>query len=225
MESIKKYWDSETMVKALLEMYETKKYEIKKRLEEFKAVFNQSNEKLFSELAFCILTPQSKATTSWNAIKSLERSNLLLNGTQEQIRPFLQAVRFGGNKSKYLVEARKLFIENGKLNIKEKLSDVKDDPVLFRGWLLKNVKGVGMKESSHFIRNIGLSNNQLAILDVHILKNLKGLGVIEDTPKSLTKKKYLEIEAKMKRFADKIGINLDELDILLWSKETGIIFK
>lgn len=225
MEPVEKTWNGETMVKDLLEAYQSKKSEIRKRLEEFKAVFHQTDEKLFSELAFCILTPQSKATTSWNAIKSLERNNLLLNGTQEQIRPFLQAVRFGGNKSKYLVEARKLFIGNGELNIKEKLSDVKDNPVLFREWLLKNVKGVGMKESSHFIRNIGLSNNQLAILDVHILKNLKELGVIEDIPKSLTKKKYLEIEAKMKGFADKIGINLDELDILLWSKETGIIFK
>jgi len=223
--SIEKNWNREEMVKDLLELYAMRKQEIRNRLEEFKDVFNQSDEKVFSELAFCILTPQSKATTSWNAIKSLERNNLLLKGTQEQIRPFLQAVRFGENKSKYLVEARKLFIESGELNIKEKLSDVKNNPILLREWLLKNVKGVGMKESSHFIRNVGLSKNQLSILDVHILKNLEELGLIEDIPKSLTKERYLEIEAKMKRFADKIGISMDELDILLWSKETGIIFK
>ena len=213
------------MVKDLLELYEMRKGGIRNRLEEFKDVFNQPDEKLFSELAFCILTPQSKAITSWNAIQALEKNGLLLKGTRERIRPFIQAVRFADNKSKYLIEARKLFSENGRVNIKEKLSGFKDDPVLLRDWLLKNVKGFGMKESSHFIRNIGLSQNQLAILDVHILKNLKEFGVIEDIPKSLTKKKYLEIEAKMKRFADKIGINLDELDILLWSKETGIIFK
>lgn len=209
----------------ILELYENKKHEIKKRLEEFKTAFAQSDEKLFSELSFCILTPQSKALTSWNAVQSLERTGLLLKGTVEQIRPFLQAVRFPENKSRYLVEARTLFTENGTLNIKKKLSEVKDDPLLFREWLLKNVKGLGMKETSHFIRNIGLNDNQLAILDVHILKNLKEIGVIEEIPNSLTKKKYLEIESKMKKFADEIGISLDELDLLLWSKETGIIFK
>ena len=202
-----------------------RKYEIKKRLEKFKTIFDQSDEKLFSELAFCILTPQSKAITSWGAIRTLERNRLLFKGTQEQIRPFLRAVRFPENKSKYLIEARKLFMENGKIIIKEKMLKLKDNPILLRDWLLENVKGFGMKEASHFIRNVGLNNNQLAILDVHILKNLKEFGAIDEIPKSLTKKKYLEIENKMKQFAEQLGITLDELDLLLWSRETGIIFK
>ena len=213
------------MIKNLIELYELRKNEIKKRLEEFKDVLSQPDEKLFSEIAFCILTPQSKAVTSWSAIQALERNNLLLKGTSEQIRPFLQAVRFGEKKSKYLIEARKLFTENGKINIKKKLLEVKNNPSLLREWLLKNVKGLGMKETSHVIRNIGLSNNQLAILDVHILKNLKEFDIINEIPKYLTKKIYLEIETKMKKFADRLGITLDELDILLWSKETGMIFK
>lgn len=213
------------MTKELLELYESKKQEIRKRLEEFRTVLEKSDEKIFSELAFCILTPQSKALTSWNAVIALERKDLLLKGSIEQIRPFLQAVRFPENKSSYLVEARKLFTDNGRMNIRNKLSEVKDDPFLFREWLLGNVKGLGMKESSHFIRNVGFSKNQLAILDVHILRNLKEFGVIDEIPKSLTKKRYLEIENKMKNLANKIGISLDELDLLLWSKETGMIFK
>lgn len=213
------------MKKILIEIYENKKDKIRKRLGEFKNIFNQSDERLFSELAFCILTPQSKATTSWNAIQALERNDLLLKGTREQIRPFLQAVRFPENKSTYLIEVRKLFMGDGKLAIKEKLESIRHDPVLLREWLLENVKGFGMKEASHFIRNVGLSNNQFAILDVHILKNLKEFGVISEIPKTLTKKKYMEIESKMKEFSNEIGIALDELDLLLWSKETGVIFK
>lgn len=209
----------------ILKIYKIKKNEIRKRLGEFKDTLNQSDEKVFGELIFCLMTPQSKATTAWNAVQSLERNNLLLNGTVEQIKPFLQAVRFGNNKSGYLVGARKLFTENGRINIKDKLFKIKTDPILLREWLLKNVKGLGMKESSHFIRNIGLSNSQLAILDVHILKALKEFDLIEDIPKYLTKRIYLEIENKMKKFADKIDITLDELDLLLWSRETGIIFK
>lgn len=224
MELLKKFGVGKMMTK-LLELYEQRKHEIRKRLDEFKTVSNYSDEKLFSELAFCILTPQSKAVTCWNAVQALEKNNLLLKGTVEQIRPFLQAVRFGENKSKYLVGARKLFEEYGEMNIKGRLSKLLENPVILREWLVKNVKGFGMKESSHFIRNIGLSKNQLAILDVHILKNLKELGVIADIPESLVKRKYLEIESKMKGFAERIDIPLDELDLLLWSKDTGVVFK
>ncbi|MEM5797098.1 MAG: N-glycosylase/DNA lyase [Candidatus Aenigmatarchaeota archaeon] len=209
----------------LVRYYKDKKYEIIKRLEEFRSILNKSDEKIFSELVFCLLTPQSKATTCWNVVQVLEKNNLLLNGNEKQIRPFLQAIRFPENKTRYLIEARNFFTENGVINIKKKISKLQDNPFLLREWLIKNVKGLGMKEASHFIRNIGLNNNNLAILDVHILNNLVKFGVIKEIPKSLTKKKYLEIEDKMKKFSEEIQIPLDELDLLLWSKETGIIFK
>jgi N-glycosylase/DNA lyase len=136
----------------------------------------------------------------------------------------MNAIRFGKNKAKYIVEARKKFTVDGRLQIKEFVRSF-IDPLELRGWLKENVNGLGMKESSHFIRNIGLSENQLAILDVHILKNLKECGVVERVPKNLTEKEYLKIEEKMKEFSRQIGIPMDELDMLLWSKETGIIFK
>jgi thermostable 8-oxoguanine DNA glycosylase len=44
-------------------------------------------------------------------------------------------------------------------------------------------------------------------------------------PKSLTKKRYLAIEKKWKKFADELGISIDELDLLFWSMETGEIKK
>ncbi len=208
----------------LLKMYKERKNEIRKRLEEFKSVLERPDEKVFSEIAFCLLTPQSKAITCWSAVQALEKNNLLVNGNENQIRPFLQAVRFPENKTKYLIEARNFFAENGDIKIKGRLAGF-NNPFLLREWLVENVKGLGMKEASHFIRNIGLSRNKLSILDVHVLKNLKELGVIGEIPKSLTKKKYLEVETKMKGFADGIGIKLDELDLLMWSKETGLIFK
>lgn len=206
----------------LLEAYRSKKDEIEKRLREFKGVFNQSDERVFAELAFCLCTPQSKATVCWNVITSLMKNNLLYTGTAEQIRPFLNAVRFGEKKSKYIVTARELFSENGRMKIKEKIKSF-DDVFKMRDWLIENVKGLGMKESSHFLRNIGFGQN-LAILDRHILKNLNGLGLINEV-KTLSDKKYLEIENKMRKFAKEIGISLDELDLLFWSEETGQIFK
>ncbi len=88
---------------------------------------------------------------------------------------------------------------------------------------MQNVKGLGYKESSHFLRNIGYKN--LAILDRHILKNLKDLRVIRYIPKSLNKNKYLEIEDKFQNFSKRINISMDELDLLFWSIETGEVFR
>lgn len=84
--------------------------------------------------------------------------------------------------------------------------------------------GLGYKEAGHFLRNVGLGED-LAILDRHILKNLVLLGVIDEVPASLTKRRYLEIERRMIEFSKKTGIPMGHLDLLLWSKETGEIFK
>jgi N-glycosylase/DNA lyase len=54
---------------------------------------------------------------------------------------------------------------------------------------------------------------------------LKRLGVIDEIPRYLKAKRYIDIEQKMRQFADDIGIPLDHLDLLLWFRETGEIFK
>jgi len=211
-------------INELLEEYENKKDEIQKRLKEFKEVLNQGDERVFAELAFCICTPQSRAVNCWDSVSILIKNNLLFNGNGKQIEKFLTGVRFPKNKAKYIVKARKFFTENEKLKIKEKISSF-NDVFKLREWLVENVRGIGIKEASHFIRNIDFGSEQLAILDRHILKNLKGLGVIREIPKVLTKKIYLEIENKMREFSEKMKISMYELDIVLWSKETGKIFK
>ncbi|MEM5836207.1 MAG: N-glycosylase/DNA lyase [Candidatus Aenigmatarchaeota archaeon] len=207
----------------LRKLYEEKNEEIKQKILEFKRMMNENNERIFAELAFCICTPQSKALDAWESVSKLADNGLLYRGNAKQISPFLK-VRFNKNKAKYIIEARKKFTVDEKIQIKEFLQSF-IDPLELREWLVKNLKGLGMKEASHFLRNIGLSGNQLAILDIHILKNLKDLGIIDEIPKKLTKKEYFKIENKMKEFSKQINIPLDELDLLLWSKETGFIFK
>jgi len=207
----------------LVSSYNSRKADIRRRLAEFKKVIEQPDERIFAELAFCLCTPQSRATSCWKAIESLTKNGMLYTGSKEQIKPFLNAVRFNENKSNYIVGARNIFSSGKKILIKEKLLSL-GDPERMREWLIKNVKGFGPKEASHFLRNVGFGES-LAILDSHILKNLQRYGVIDEAPKSLTGKKYLEIEGKMKGFAEKIGIPFDELDLLLWSEETGMIFK
>lgn len=211
-------------IEELLSYYKKEKKNIKKRLEEFKENINKNDREIFAELAFCICTPQSKATLCWKAVEGLAKNKLLYIGDENQIKPFLNAVRFGESKAGYIVHARKFF-SNEKLDIRRKILQFGNSFQL-REWLVDNVKGLGLKESSHFIRNVGFDyKNQLAILDRHILKNLERIGIIKEIPKALTERRYLEIEDKIKKFSEKLNMPLYELDLLLWSKETGIIFK
>ncbi len=208
----------------ILEIWREKKDEIERRLNEFKFLWeNASEEELFAELAFCLLTPQSKATVCWRAIEELRDSGILFFGSPDDIVDFLTGVRFKYTKAKNIIYARNFFSENSKINIRGKLSNF-FSPVEMREFLVKNIRGIGYKEASHFLRNVGLGEG-LAILDRHILKNLASLGVIDEIPKTLTRKKYLEIEEKMRDFAKEIGIPMAHLDLVLWFKEAGLIFK
>ena len=91
-----------------------------------------------------------------------------------------------------------------------------------RECLVRKIKGLGYKESSHFLRNIGFEN--LAIIDFHIIDILVNHNIIKK-PKSMNKKKYLEIERILKELAKKTNLNLAELDLYLWYLETGKILK
>lgn len=202
--------------------YGKKRGAIRARLDDFKRVFDKNDKDIFAELCFCICTPQSKAIYCDKSVRYLKKTGNLYNGNALKIRKGLKAVRFPNNKSTYIVEARNFFTEKYKIKIKGALLD--KDIFQTREWLVKNVKGIGYKEASHFLRNIGLGE-ELAILDVHILKNMKRYGAVEELPKTLTRLRYLELEKAFREFADRIKIPMAELDLLFWSNETGIIFK
>ena len=208
--------------KDLIKVYKDKKHHIKQRLKEFENIHKSDDENVFSELCFCLLTPQSKAVYCGQAIKELKRSRLLFNGGKRAVRSKLQKARFPNNKTAYLIGARNIFKHGKRIEIK-KILDI-NDTFRVREWLVKNVKGLGYKEASHFLRNIGLGRN-MSILDVHILKNLKRYKVIKEIPRAITKKTYLEIESKMRKFSDSLNIPVEELDLLFWSNQTGFIFK
>jgi len=153
----------------------------------------------------------------------LRDNGLLYEGDINEIRNELKGIRFKNNKAAYIVSARNFFSENGKINIRSLLREFSDVNEI-REWLVKHIKGMGYKEASHFLRNIGLGKN-IAILDRHILKNLKLFNVIQDIPISLSRKKYLEIEKRMREFSKRIQIPMEHLDFVLWFKETGEVFK
>lgn len=207
----------------LLDAYEERKTEIESRLEEFERVGRRSFKILFSELCFCLLTPQSKARVCDAAIKELQKRGMLYKGNQDEIGARLSGVRFHENKARYIVEARNTFTSEWGFDLEGIIQQGTKAKTL-REWFVKNVKGLGYKEASHFLRNVGVGFD-LAILDRHILGNLYRYRVIKEVPKSMPRKQYLDIEKKMRKFSKELGIEMGALDLLFWSKETGEVFK
>ncbi len=209
----------------LRESYEKHKGVIRERLSEFKANW-LDEEKVFFELIFCLLTPQSKAIACDACVKELFKLGIE-NWNEEDVENILRGrSRFYRCKTRNILETKKTFFKDGKLRIKKVLigTGIEKDRFKTREWLTKNVRGLGLKESSHFLRNIGFYEN-IAIIDRHILKNMKKYGVVNEVPKAITKKKYYELEEKLREFSNKIGIPMHELDLLFWASETGFVFK
>ncbi|MFH0839628.1 MAG: N-glycosylase/DNA lyase [Candidatus Omnitrophota bacterium] len=210
-------------MKKLISEYKKRKDSIKKRLEEFREIHKSKDEDIFSELCFCLLTPQSKAVYCDKAVKELTCSGLLLKGNENVIKNILRGnVRFHNKKAAYLVGAREFFKDGKRLNLKGKLDTT--NAFSAREWLVRNIKGLGYKEASHFLRNIGLGKD-IAIIDRHILKNLKKYGAIKRIPASISRNNYIGMEEAMRNFSKKIKIPMEELDLLFWSAQTGFVFK
>lgn len=205
--------------------YNEIKPDIEKKLNEYKEIWkNGTNEDIHAELSFCILTPQSKARNAWKAITNMRNDGVLFTGTSEELTEYLNIVRFKNNKAKYLVLLRQQMTnKDGKIITKDFFESFKTVTER-RNWIVENIKGMSWKEAGHFLRNVGFGQ-EVAILDRHILKNLVRLEVINEIPKTLTKKLYFEIEEKMKKYCKEVGIPMDSFDLLLWYLEAGEIFK
>ncbi|MBL7160555.1 MAG: N-glycosylase/DNA lyase [Candidatus Aenigmarchaeota archaeon] len=188
--------------------------EVNKRLREFQELGKKESSEWFSELCFCILTANSKAATALEIQKELGSSGFL-NKSQNNLSASIKRNkhRFHNTKARYITEARKFS------KIKTILSREKNP----REWLVKNVKGLGWKESSHFLRNTG--SIEYAILDRHIINLLHAHKIINQTPKSLPNKTYLEIEKVFKDIAYELKMSPAELDLYMWYSKTGKVLK
>ena len=183
---------------------------VNKRLREFEVLNKKSSKEWFSELCYCILTANSKAITALSIQKELGAKGFCSH-CQRSLSSTIKRNkhRFHNNKAKFIVEARR------HTDIKQKLKNLKDTEA--RAWLVKNIKGLGYKEASHFMRNVGYKN--LAILDRHIL------GVMGEEKKAITKKRYLSIEKKFQKIAGKVNMSAAKLDLYVWYMKTGKILK
>jgi N-glycosylase/DNA lyase len=206
--------------------HRARRKEIRERLAEFESVWRGgSDTRLWEELVFCIFTAGASARMGLRSVEALRP--LLIKGEREAMSEALisaGAHRFPIARPGYVVVTRDYLREHCGMRLRETLSSFVD-PLERRDWLAREprIKGLGYKESSHFLRNIGLKG--YGILDKHVLRCLADLGVVDSPRPPSTRNAYLEKEEQLRRFARRVRIDFDELDLVLWSMKTGEVLK
>ena len=205
--------------------YRAKRPQIVKRLAEFKQAYRKGDTVIFEELCYCILTAGSSAKMGMRTVEALR--DLLPQGTLPELqqRARESRVRFWRVRPSYIVQTRECLRERCGLRMRSFIESF-ENPEALRDFFAsdKGIKGLGYKEASHFLRNIGFGG--YAILDKHILNSLREMGVIGKRMRPpTTRERYLAIEKKLTRFSLETGIDFDHLDLLLWSRKTGEILK
>ena len=199
---------------------------IDSRMKEFSELGKKPINEIFKELCFCLLTANFSAQGGIKIQNAIGDGFLVLSEINLAKKLSELGHRFPNARAGYIILARQKIN-----NLKEILENIEDE-LKKREEIVKNIKGLGMKEASHFLRNIGYKN--LAIIDFHIIDLLARNNLIDHggdssgkkpKNKSLAPKKYIEIENLLKQIAEKTNLTLGELDLYLWYEETGKILK
>ena len=202
----------------------TRRPEIRQRLADFAAIGTRGTDRnLWEEMVFCFFTGGCSARMGINSLEAVKP--ILMTGDQEQLANALSGVhRYPNARSRYIVASREFLREHCDLKLRKKLNSF-DCPLERRDWLVreKGIKGLGYKEASHYLRNIGFSG--YAILDKHVLNCLAELKIIDEPKPPNTRARYLMVEEKLKQLTKMTQIDFDELDLVLWSMKTGVILK
>jgi N-glycosylase/DNA lyase len=119
-----------------------------------------------------------------------------------QVQGRLVRYRFAAQKARYLQSAILHFASG------EAPREAKE----LRSWLMR-IQGIGYKTASWVVRN-WLDSDEVAILDVHILRVGRAVGLF---PESLSvERHYLALEELFLRFSQALGVRASELDAIIW---------
>ena len=222
--------------------YENKKGKIKERLGQFEKFFREpcswfyagnemkllpvetkDDHRIFEELCFCIFTANASAEMGMRSVDAIR--NILIDGTAEEMtRRIINIHRFAVIRPQYIIHTREYLKNSINFELKKKILSFTNKNEL-RDFIAlnKDIKGLRYKEASHFLRNIGFKG--YAILDQHIINSLHEFGFLQKNDPPKNPKQYLEFEQKFIDFSKQVGIDMDELDLLLWSRKNGRILK
>ncbi|MEM0156900.1 MAG: N-glycosylase/DNA lyase [Thermoplasmataceae archaeon] len=191
--------------------------EVQAKTAEFRKMGQQSAEDLFGELCFCILAANTSAEMGLRTQLSIGNYGFI-HSPEEKLRDDLKQVkyRFYNLRSSFIVSARPIM---------ERLPDIvrNMDPWEAREFLVKNVKGIGYKEASHFLRNVGIF--RFAILDKHIIRMLSSAFPDGRETRITSPSRYLEMEKYFLILAESLKLEPGILDLYMWKIATGKLIK
>lgn len=190
---------------------------VEQRIREFEALGKYGDElDLFSELSFCVLTANWSAQGGIKAQNYIGKINFAKLSQEELIKKLKEVGhRYPDTRARFIVENRKLI---------GRLRDIWNLPSKdARKILVKEAKGIGWKEGSHFLRNTGKLD--VSILDKHILKFLLEEEIIDELPKGWTEKKYENVENKFKELSFLLNKTPGETDLYIWYLIKGKVEK
>ena len=139
-----------------------------------------SSKEIYIEIYNCLLGSQVKYDMAMSyAIKisqEIDKSNV----DSDKIKNVLttpvynkdlgnyNSYRFPNKATKNILSLHEFILKSNK-TLRQIINENSNSISNFRRYLVNNINGIGPKQASHFIKNIGLSDN-IAILDSHIIK-------------------------------------------------------
>ncbi|CAN5481084.1 N-glycosylase/DNA lyase [soil metagenome] len=211
-------------IENIVRAHAERREEIAGRLSEFEAIWRDGSDlNLLEEMVFCFFTGGCSARMGINSLEAIKP--ILLTGDRVEIANALVGHhRYPNARAKYVVHSRDFIREHLGLKLRKKLQSF-ECSLERRDWLVreKGIKGLGYKEASHYLRNIGFKG--YAILDKHVLNCLAELKIIDEPKPPNTRSRYLIVEEKLRQLTELTRIDFDELDLVLWSMKTGVILK
>ena len=209
--------------------YRDNREEIESRLREFRGLREASDERLFQEISFVIFSSQSSAENSWSATQRLGEKGLLEKDKENISRVLRQEeIQYEERKADYIISNREKLSQptfnDPSTDLKLRQQIRPENLEKSRKWFAENIKGLSWKGASHFLRNTGYGKD-FAILSSHTVSVLFDLEVIKASEPPKNAEEYLEMEEKVREFSEEISIDIQALDLVLWSMRTGEVFK
>ncbi|MCC7571688.1 DNA lyase [Candidatus Micrarchaeota archaeon] len=183
------------------------------------------------ELVACILGSQVRYEMASTALRRIERAGLLKDKWWSVSEELFETMifkelsrsdlvtdsnwcyRFPKKRARQLAKARDAIAE--KSLIERVLSY--NEPKKIRRQLVSEITGIGPKQASMFIRNIGISYD-LAILDTHVLQYLSIKKVLDQEQMRVsTISAYEKTESVVIKYADSLGYPIGYLDWAIWA--------
>lgn len=190
---------------------------------------------LWTELVACILGSRVSYEQAKGSLQHLDRLGLLKIGTGDQFfnnyeeklvnglwtpvkietsaGSMIRRYPFPKQKANHIARtARNIYSET---TLKNMLQEIQT-PEMARIAVMSRAVGIGPKQASLFLRNIGYCD-KMAVLDMHVLRYLFFIGLLRMQIKSIPNLfKYEQLEEKFRAYAKSISVPVTTLDIAIW---------